>query len=74
QQHQISQRQFNRLNAVDREQALLQGAVTTQQVSGVKTVKPTVTGKNVAYTVQADTTNVLDTLDKVIIYRNQHAT
>lgn len=74
QRHQISQRQFNQLSAVDREQALLQGAVTTQPVSGVKTVKPTVTGKNVAYTVQADTTNVLDTLDKVIIYRNQHAT
>lgn len=74
QRHQISQRQFNQLSAVDREQALLQGAVTTQPVSGVKTVKPAVTGKNVAYTVQADTTNVLDTLDKVIIYRNQHAT
>ncbi|WP_338816157.1 YfhO family protein [Lactiplantibacillus argentoratensis] len=74
QRHQISQRQFNQLSAVDREQALLQGAVTTKPVSGVKTVKPTVTGKNVAYTVQADTTNVLDTLDKVIIYRNQHAT
>ncbi|TBX41402.1 hypothetical protein EUZ87_09715 [Lactiplantibacillus paraplantarum] len=74
QRQQISQRQFARLNAVDREQALLQGVVTTQPVSGVKSVKPAVTGQTVDYSVQADTTNVLDTLDKVIIYRNQHAT
>ncbi|MCT3305605.1 YfhO family protein [Lactiplantibacillus pentosus] len=74
QRRQISQHAFDQLSAVDREQAMLQGAVTTTHATGVKSVNPTVSGKTVDYTVQADTTNVLDTLDKVVIYRNQHAT
>ena len=65
---------FNQLSAVDKEQALLQGAVTSDSASGVKTVAPKKTGQEVAYTVQADDTTVLDSTDKVIIYRNQHST
>ncbi|MFB9770164.1 YfhO family protein [Lactiplantibacillus modestisalitolerans] len=71
---QLNRKQFNQLGAVDKEQALLQGAVTTQCVRGVKTVSPKTTAKDVAYTVTPDTTTVLDSLDKVMIYRNQHAT
>lgn len=74
QSQQISDQQFTSLTAVERERALLQGAVTTSKMSGVKTITPTKVGKAVTYTAQADTTNVLDSLDKVAIYRSQHAT
>ena len=70
----LSTRQFNQLSAVDKEQALLQGALTTDNVTGVKTVTPTKTAQTVAYSVQPDKTTVLDSTDKVMIYRNQHAT
>ncbi|KRO28196.1 integral membrane protein [Lactiplantibacillus fabifermentans DSM 21115] len=74
QKQQISTAQFEKLSAVDREQAMLQGAVTTHSAAGVKKVAVKSTAETVDYTVQADATNVLDSLDKVMIYRNQHAT
>ncbi|RRK11120.1 hypothetical protein D1831_04020 [Lactiplantibacillus garii] len=66
--------QFKQLSAVDKEQALLQGVLTSGSARGVQTVSPQKIGQRVAYTVQADDTAVLDSTDKVIIYRNQHAT
>ncbi|WP_137643997.1 YfhO family protein [Lactiplantibacillus plajomi] len=63
---------FNRLSAVDKEQALLQGTLIKTHAG--QTVTPKKTGQSVAYSAAADTTKVLDSTDKVMIYRNQHAT
>ncbi|AVK63354.1 hypothetical protein C5Z26_04220 [Lactobacillus sp. CBA3606] len=71
---QLTKTAFNHLSAVDREQALLQGALTTTPAKGVTTVRPRSQRKAVAYTAQTDDTTTLDSTDKVIIYRNQHAT
>lgn len=71
---QFSPKTFAKLAATDREQALLQGAMTTTKAKGVKTVTPKAKSENVDYTVQLDDTTMLDSTDKVIIYRNQHAT
>jgi len=70
---QFSAKTFAKLAVTDREQALLQGAMTTTKAKNVKTVTPTAKSENVAYTAQLDDTTMLDSTDKVIIYRNQHA-
>lgn len=71
---QFSKKAFKQLSATDREQALLQGAMTSRRVKGVKSITPKAKSENVPYTVQLDDTTMLDSTDKVIIYRNQHAT
>ncbi len=71
---QFSNKAFEKLTATDREQALLQGALTSTKAKGVTTITPKAKSENVDYTVQLDDTNMLDTTDKVMIYRNQHAT
>lgn len=70
---QLTTAAYQKLSPVDREQAMLQGAVTTTTMAGVKTATPTKTSESVAYSAQVDNTSVLDSLDKVMIYRVQHA-
>jgi len=71
---QFSTAAYQQLSPVDREQAMLQGALTTTKLAGVPTITPVKRSQPVDYQVQVDDSSVLDTTDKVIIYRMQHAT
>lgn len=74
QKQQFSTAAYQKLAPVDREQALLQGALTNTKLAGVTTIKPAKRSQKVAYRVQVDDTKVLDSPDKVMIYRMQQAT
>ncbi|MFC6181007.1 YfhO family protein [Lactiplantibacillus daowaiensis] len=74
QSQQFSATAYQKLSPVNREQALLQGALTTTKMAGVKTIQPTGVSESVAYSAKADDQQVLDTLDKVMIYRLKNAT
>lgn len=53
---QIKSASFKRLNPVNREQVLIQGAETDQTMSAVKTIQPKKTAKSVPYTVRVRST------------------
>lgn len=49
---QISDASYQRLSTINREQALVQGTVTSKKMASVKTIKPKTAAKNVPYKVR----------------------
>lgn len=69
--HQLSARQFARLNGVDRERALTTGAL----LDGATTAVPTTTyhspARQLAYRVHPSDQTVIDSFDQLVTYRQQ---
>lgn len=68
---QLSKAAFNKLSATNKEQALLDGALTSSKVADVKTVTAQKTAKSVPYTVQMRS-QPITTVDQAITYRMTH--
>ncbi|CAM2891510.1 YfhO family protein [Levilactobacillus brevis] len=69
--HQLNATQFWQLNGVEREQALTTGALVAGGAHGVPTRTYHKQGRPIAYRVVQDDTTVLDSLKKVVTYRQQ---
>ncbi|MTV81373.1 YfhO family protein [Secundilactobacillus folii] len=70
---QLNNSAYHKLSAPNKEQALLDGALTSQKASGVKTVKAATTAKTVPYTVQMRSLPIT-TLGQAGVYRLTHNT
>lgn len=70
---QLNASAYRKLSAVDKEQALLSGAQTSQKVSGVKTVTVKQASRTVPYTVSM-TSQPITTITQAINYRLHHNT
>lgn len=73
QSQQLDKQSYQKLSASDKEQAMLDGALTDHKVSGVKTVKAATTAKTVPYTVKMNYLPIT-TEDQAIAYQVKHDT
>ncbi len=71
QQRRLTPTQFDRLNGIDREQALTTGALVGGQVAGVPAATYHSRSRRIAYTATTDDQTVLDSLHQVVKYRQQ---
>lgn len=69
--HRLTPNQFNRLNGVDREQALTTGALIDGRVAGVPQATYRSRARQIGYTAKTDDRSVLDSLKKVVTFRQQ---
>lgn len=69
--HQLTAGQFARLNGSAKEQALTTGAVVTTPLAGVPSVTAQSRQRQVGYRTRVATTTVIDSLGKVVTYRQQ---
>lgn len=69
----LTQAQWKRLDATDRERSLTQAAVTTDKPAGVAQATYQSPAKAVDYTVTANTIPVIDSTNKLIQYRLKQA-
>lgn len=68
---QLNKQDYLKLSASDKEQAMLSGALTDHQVSGVKTIKAATTTKTVPYTVKMNY-EPITTVQQAVAYQITH--
>lgn len=68
----INQKNFNQLNSIDREQAIITNANLKNNIKGIKSASLQNNSKRVNYTVQMDTSKTIDSIDKVNNLRTQN--
>lgn len=71
QRRRLTPTQFNRLNGIDREQALTAGALIGGQVTGVPTATYHSRARQIGYTATTDKQTVIDSLSQVVKFRQQ---